>query len=160
MRALLDEFDAAIIHAPRFDLLVLALEPEMDNLRAALRWAMGRPAARETALALLASSNALWSRTRSLRRRDPSTTGRRGLARRRSTSGTGRAFCMAYTAMARLRLLHPSQWRDEAWRALQVYRGLDDPAGLYKALCSLGSAPRDVVDEAQAGALPRRSRAD
>jgi tetratricopeptide (TPR) repeat protein len=55
--------------------------------------------------------------------------------------------------MARLRLLHPSQWRDEAWRALQVYRGLDDPAGLYKALCSLGSAPRDVIDEAQAGAF-------
>ncbi len=49
--------------------------------------------------------------------------------------------------------MHPTQWRDEAWRALEAYRELDDRIGLYKALCSLGSAPREVIDEAQAGAL-------
>ena len=153
MIELVTKFDEAIVVAPRFDALVRDVEPEMDNLRAALRWAMGRPDARHTALALLASSNALWIEL------DPFSdaidhylTARTWLDEAVPSALAAR-FRMAFVAMARLRLLHPSQWRDEAWLALQAYRELGDPIGLYKALCSLGSAPRDVIDEAQAGAL-------
>ena len=153
MVELVTTFDEAIVFAPRFDVLVRAFEPEMDNLRAALRWAMGRPDAHHTALALLASSNALWSELDPFGDAIDHYLKARAWLDEAVPSALGARFRMAFQAMARLRQLHPSQWRDEASRALQAYRELDDPVGQYKALCSLGSAPRDVVDEAQAGAF-------
>ncbi len=153
MRESLEEFDAAIVYAPRFDALVQTFEPEMDNLRAALRWAMGRPDARQTALALLAASNALWNEL------DPFGDAIEHYLKAHAwlddsvPPALAARFHMAFQAMARMRLMHPTLWRDDAWRALQAYRELDDRSGLYKALCSLGSAPRDVIDEAQAGAF-------
>jgi predicted ATPase len=152
MVELVTAFDEAIVFAPRFDVLVQAFEPEMDNLRAALRWAMDRTDARNTALALMASSNALWSELDPFGDAiDHYLTGRAWLDDAVPPALAAR-FRMAFQAMARLRMLHPSQWRDEASLALQAYRELDDRVGLYKALCSLGSVPRDVIDEAQAGA--------
>lgn len=153
MRALVEEFDAAIVHAPRFDRLAQAFEPEMDNLRAALRWAMARPEARHTALALLAGSNALWIDL------DPFGDAiRHYIAARQWLDGSVPAalearFLLAFQAMARIRLMQPAEWRDAAWRALELYRTLDDRARRYRALCGLGGAPRAVIDEKQAGEL-------
>ncbi|HQR56108.1 MAG TPA: winged helix-turn-helix domain-containing protein [Burkholderiaceae bacterium] len=153
MQALVEDFDAAIAHAPRFDVLVQAIEPEMDNLRAALRWAMSTPAARPIALALLAASNALWVEL------DPfgDAIGHYQTARNWLDASVPAPlearFRLAYQAMARIRLLSPVEWRDSAWRALELYRTLDDRVGLYKALCGLGGAPREVIDESQAAAL-------
>jgi predicted ATPase len=153
MRELVETFDEAIPFAPRFDKLVHAFEPDMDNLRAALRWAMRTPDAHHTALALLASSNALWVEL------DPFgdaiehyLTARAWLDDAVPPALAAR-FRLAFLAMARTRMLHPREWGDDAWRALELYRTLGDRVGLYKALCSLGSAPRDVIDGAQAGAL-------
>jgi len=153
MRALVEAFDEAIPIAPRFDQLVNAFEPEMENLRAAIRWAMCTPDAHHTALALLAGSNALWIEL------DPFgdaielyVTARAWLDDAVPPALAAR-FRLAFLAMARLRMLHPREWGDDAWRALDAYRALGDKVGLYKALCALGSAPRDVIDATQAGAL-------
>ncbi len=153
MRELVETFDEAIAFAPRFDKLVHAFEPDLDNLRAALRWALRTPEAHHTALALLASSNALWVEL------DPFgdaiehyLTARAWLDEAVPPALAAR-FRLAFLSMARTRMLHPREWRDEAWSALGTYRALGDRIGLYKALCSLGSAPRDVIDEVQAGAL-------
>jgi predicted ATPase len=153
MREIVEAFDAAIARVPRFDALVQAIEPEMDNLRAALQWAMATPDARPTALALLASSNALWIEL------DPFgdaiahyVTARTWLDDTVPAALEAR-FLLAYQAMARIRLFHPSEWRDAAWRALDLYRALGDRVGLFKTLCGLGGAPRDVIDETQAGEL-------
>jgi predicted ATPase/DNA-binding winged helix-turn-helix (wHTH) protein len=153
MRGIVEDFDAATARVPRFDALVQAIEPEMDNLRSALQWAMATPDARPTALALLAASNALWIEL------DPFGDAIAHYATARTwlddtvPAALEARFLLAYQAMARIRLLHPSQWRDAAWRALDLYRALGDRVGLYKALCGLGGAPRDVIDEAQAGEL-------
>jgi len=153
MRDLLDEFDAAIAVAPRYDLLLHTLEPELDNLRAALRWAMAAPARRPLALALLASSNSLWIDA------DPFgdaighyLTVRDWLDDTVPPALAAR-FRLAFQAIVRTRMLRSAAWGDEAWRALDAYRALDDCIGLYRALCALGGAPRDVIDEARADAL-------
>ena len=153
MCELVAAFDEAIVFAPRFDTLVQAFAPEMDNLRAALRWAMGRPDARQTALALLASSDALWNELDPFGDALEHYLVARAWLDETVPPALAARFRLAFASGARLRLLHPSQWRDEPWRALQAYRELDDRAGLYRALCSLGSAPRSVIDEAQAGAF-------
>jgi tetratricopeptide (TPR) repeat protein len=114
---------------------------------------MARPEARHTALALLAGSNALWIDL------DPfgDAIGHYLAARDWLDGSVPTAlearFLLAFQAMARIRLMQPAEWRDAAWRALELYRTLDDRAGLYRALCGLGGAPRDVIDEAQAGEL-------
>ena len=153
MRHLLEEFDAAIGHAPRFDALVRSIEPEVDNLRAALRWAMSTPGARLTALALLASSNALWIELDPFGDAIDRYLTARGWLDDTVPPVLAARFRLAFQAVVRSRMLHPTEWRDEAWRALEAYRTLGDRIGLYKALCSLGGAPREVIDEAQAGAL-------
>ena len=153
MQALVEDFDAAIAHAPRFDALVQAIEPEMDNLRAALRWAMSNPAARPIALALLAASNALWIELDPFGDAIAQYLVARGWLDASVPAALEARFRMAFQAMARMRLMQPGEWRDSAWRALELYRTLDDRVGLYKALCGLGGAPRDIIDEAQAGSL-------
>lgn len=153
MRDLLDEFDRAVSISPRFDQLLQALEPELDNLRAALSWAMAAPSRRPLALALLASSNSLWLDA------DPFgdaitayLTAREWLDETVPLALAAR-FRLAFQAVVRVRMLRSSAWGDEAWRALDAYRALDDRIGRYRALCALGGAPRDVIDEARAGAL-------
>jgi predicted ATPase/DNA-binding winged helix-turn-helix (wHTH) protein len=153
MRSLVEDFDAAIAREPRFDGLVQALEPEMDNLRAALRWAMATPAARHTALALLAASNALWIELDPFGDAIAQYLVARGWLDASVPAALEARFRLAFQAMARLRLMQPGEWRDSAWRALELYRTLGDRVGLYKALCGLGGAPRDIIDEAQAGSL-------
>lgn len=154
MRELVSEFDDAIAWAPRFDVLVRDITPEMDNLRAALRWAMNAPDARTLALSILAASNALWIEV------DPFGDAIDHYLRARSwldddsvSPALAARFRMAFQALARTRLVQPAIWGPEAWKALAAYRELGDRVGLYKALCALGGAPREVIDDAQAGAL-------
>lgn len=153
LREQVEAFDAATAVEPRFDRLVQACEPELDNLRAALRWAMDAPGQRELALALLAGSSSLWTEI------DPF--GDVIAHYRRAREWLDDAvppllaarFRIAIQAVARLRMLSSAHWRDEAWLALQTYRRRDDRIGLYKALCALGGATRDVIDADAAGAL-------
>jgi len=157
LREQVEAFDEATAHEPRFDRLVRALEPELDNLRAALRWAMVAPGQRDLALALLAGSSSLWTEIDPFG--DAITDYRRAREWLDDTvpSLLAARFRIAFQAVARLRMLSSAQWRDEAWLALQGYRGSDDRVGLriglYKALCALGGATRDVIGEAEAGAL-------
>ena len=153
LRDLLDDFEVEVVLEPCFDALLLALEPEKANLHAALRWAMRTPQARATALALLASSQALWS--------EPDPFGdvfEHYLAARdwldaSVPTALATRFRVAFQAMARRRLRRTAEWRDEAWRVLDGYRALGDRAGTYRALCALGGAPRDVIDETRAAEL-------
>lgn len=153
MRERLDSFDAAISHEPRFDVLIGEIEPELDNLRAALGWAMTAPGERLTALALLATSNSLWLEA------DPFGDAIRHYLEARTwldetvPPALAARFRLAFQSVVRSRMLRPAEWRDEAWRALEAYRTLDDRVGLYKALCALGGATREVIDEARAGVL-------
>ena len=153
MVELVTKFDEAIVFAPRFDALVRDVEPEMDNLRAALRWAMAIPAARHTALALLAASNALWVELDPFGDAIAQYLVARGWLDASVPAALEARFQLAFQAMARMRLMQTGEWRDSAWRALELYRSLGDRVGLYKALCGLGGAPRDIIDEAQAGSL-------
>jgi len=153
LRERVDQFDEATARDPRFDRLVQAFEPELDNLRAALRWAMDAPGQRELALGLLAGSSSLWIEL------DPfgDAIDHYQKARDWLDDATppllAARFRLAFQAVARLRMLSAARWGDEAWLALQAYRRTDDRVGLYKALCALGGATRDVIDEAPAGAL-------
>jgi len=153
LREQVEAFDEATAIEPRFDRLVQAFEPELDNLRAALSWAMDAPGQRNLALALLAGSSSLWTEI------DPFGDAITHYRRAREWLDDpmppllAARFRIAFQAIARLRMLSPAQWRGEAWLALEAYRGSDDRIGLYKALCALGSAPRDVIEEAAAGAL-------
>jgi len=159
MRDLLDEFDTAIAHAARFDVLLHAMEPELDNLRAALRWAMARPEQRTLALALLAASNSLWLDADPFGDAiDHYLTARDWLDDAVPPALAAR-FRLAFQAIVRSRMLRSDAWGDEAWRALQTYRVLGDRIGLYRALCALGGAPREVIDEAHAGALLQEAEA-
>lgn len=153
LREQVEAFDEASAIEPRFDRLVQAFEPELDNLRAALRWAMDAPGQRELALALLAGSSSLWTEI------DPFGDVIAHYRRAREWLDDSvppllaARFRIAIQAVARLRMLSSAQWRDEAWLALQAYRRSDDRIGLYKALCALGGATRDVIDADAAGAL-------
>jgi predicted ATPase len=153
MREIVEEFDAAIAYAPRFDVLTEAIEPELDNLRAALQWAMATAGEQLTALALLAASNAVWIELDPFGDAIAHYEMARGWLDDSVPVALQARFLLAYQAMARIRLFHPSKWREAAWRALDLYRALGDRVGLYKTLCGLGGAPRDVIDEAQAGEL-------
>ena len=135
MRELVEDFDAAIGHAPRFDALV-----QRDRTRdgqPARGAALGDvdPAARPTALALLASSNALWIELDPFGDAIAQYLVARGWLDASVPPALEARFRLAFQAMARMRLMHPGEWRDSAWRALELYRTLDDRVGLYKALC-------------------------
>jgi predicted ATPase/DNA-binding winged helix-turn-helix (wHTH) protein len=165
MAAMLQAFDAAVVHEPRYDRLLRPLQAEADNLRAAMRWVvtvadgsaddapLAVPAARRLAITLAAHADWLWIEG--------------------DVDGEGWRFCalarewldgevpaplacrlrLSYQGQARARALPAAAWIDDARAAVQGWRALGDRVGLYRALCPLGGAPRSVISDAEAGAL-------
>jgi len=150
LRDLLDESDRAIAHEPRFQLVMERLEPELDNLRAALGWAIDQAADRELAVALLAPSDWLWNETdlwregwRWCRKVLPWIDHPLPLALQ--------ARCLLTAAgLGRVTMSPVGEWAAWAQRAAAGFRACADDVGLYRALCLLGQTHGAVTHE-QAG---------
>ncbi|MBX3604613.1 MAG: helix-turn-helix transcriptional regulator [Piscinibacter sp.] len=150
LREVLEESDRAIAHAPRFDVVMSALEPELDNLRAALGWAIDEAGDRELAVALFAATDWLWNETDLWRE------GRQWLQKLLpwidDTLPTAlRARCLLTAAgLGRVTMSPVGEWAAWAEQAAAGFRACDDEVGLYRTLCLLGQAHGEVTHE-QAG---------
>ena len=153
MLEMVQAFDNAVTSAPRIDTLAQRLEPELDNLRAALRWAAGTPSDRGLAIALAAHGDFLWSEI------DPYGEGLDHCLAVASYVDAGTPapiaarFWLALAHLGRVRQLSLQQWTDAARRALAGFRTLDDPVRIYRALTLLGGANRAAIGEDEAGAM-------
>ncbi|TDP63962.1 ATP-binding protein [Roseateles toxinivorans] len=166
---LLKSYDNLVVNEKRFDVLMGRLQPELDNLRAAMQWLAGllaHPsdaatvdpgAARLLAITLAAHGDWLWSEVDSF--------------------GEGLKFCrlardclddavpvtlgarlrLAHQLLARTRLRPAAEWAVDAPLALLGFREVGDRVGLYRALCALGGAPRAVVGDDESLALLREA---
>lgn len=149
----LQVFDNAVTSAPRIDTLAQRLAPDLDNLRAALRWAAGTQADRGLAIALAAHGDFLWGEI------DPYGEGLDhclAVARHvdaETPAPVAARFWLAFAHLGRVRLLSLKQWTDAARRALAGFRTLDDRVRTYRALTLLGGANRAAIDEQEAGAM-------
>jgi hypothetical protein len=151
--ALLQAIDAAMATEPRIDVLVQRLEPEIDNLRVALRWAETAPGSRALAVAMAGASDWVWSEI------DPYGEGLdhcrtlAPLVEDAMPAPLATRFWLAFAHLGRMRLLALQEWTAAARRALAGYRALGDRVGIYRALTLLGGANRAAIDEAEAGAM-------
>jgi predicted ATPase/DNA-binding winged helix-turn-helix (wHTH) protein len=151
MRAMIEEFDAAVVREWRFDRLVRDIEPELDNLRAAVNWAIETSGERETAIALVAHSDWLCNELGLLREAwqwcqsllpwidasvPPVLTAR---------------FWLTAAGLGRVSMRPAREWVGWARQAAADYRALDDRVGRYRALCLLGSQTDAIVSNQEAG---------
>lgn len=153
MRALMEDFDAAVVVEPHFDTLASRLEPEFDNLHAALAYSCAVPSNRETAIALVAASDWLWNEyvrfgegLQWARRVAPwvDESAARPLRAR---------FHLTFAGLCRVALRPASEWVDRARKALAEYRLLGDRVGLYRALCLLGGPSGQLIAGRDIGPL-------
>lgn len=150
LRELLEESDRAIAHAPRFDVVMSALEPELDNLRAALNWAIGQAAHRELAVALFAPTDWLWHEINLWREgwqwcrkllpwiADP------------VPPALQARFRLTAAGLGRVTMSPIGEWAAWAEQAAAGFRTCGNDVGLYRTLCLLGQAHGEVTHE-QAG---------
>lgn len=149
----LQQFDDASVHEERLDELITRVEDELENLKAALRWALSADSEPELAVSLLASSQLLWIEIDALSGSsfEPYRVARQWLDRVPPLLAA--RFRLAFQSVARARMLKADVWAADTRAALQTYREHSDRLGLYRALCALGSASRAVITAADAAVL-------
>jgi predicted ATPase/DNA-binding winged helix-turn-helix (wHTH) protein len=158
LREVLEESDRAISHAPRFDVVMSALGPELDNLRAALGWAIDQAADRELAVALFAPSDWLWHETNLwregwqwCRKLLPWIAGPLPRALQ--------ARCLLTAAgLGRVTMSPVGEWAAWAEQAAAGFRTCGNDVGLYRTLCLLGQAHGEVTHEQAGRALEEAGR--
>ena len=151
MRAMIEEFDAAVVREPRFDRLVRDVEPDLDNLRPALNWALGASGERDTAIALVAGSDWLCYELGLLREAwhwCQSVLPRIDLS---VPPALAARFWLAAAGFGRVSMRPAREWVGWARQAAVDYRALDDHVGLYRALCLLGAQTDGIVSKEEAG---------
>ena len=152
MCELLDAFDRAVAREPRFDRLFATLEPEIDNIRAALAWAAGN-GERSLAIGLAAASDWWWNEV------DAFNEGLQWCRRLKpwvdesADPAAGARFRLTFAGIGRVTLTGPQEWVAEAQKAIDGFRAAGDRVGLYRALCLLGGPTGDQVDLPMVGRL-------
>lgn len=154
MCALLAEFDRAVAWEPRFNRLFAELEPEIENIRAALAWAAGPEGDRELAVGIAALSDWWWNEV------DAFNEGLQWCRRLKAwadasddrAAGVTR-FRLCFGGIARVALTSPQEWVGEVRQAVDGFRAAGDRVGLYRALCLLGGPTGDAIDHAIVGRL-------
>ncbi|RZL33926.1 MAG: hypothetical protein EOP35_16810 [Rubrivivax sp.] len=166
---LLKSYDDLVVNERRFDVLMGRLKAELDNLRAAMHWLAGllaHPpdalpvdlrAARMVAITLAAHGDWLWSEVDSFGEGLRFCRLARGYLDDDVPVALGARLRLAHQLLARTRLRPAAEWAADAPLALQGYREVDDPVGLYRALCALGGTPRGVVGDDESLALLREA---
>jgi len=153
MRDSLVAFDAAVMREPRFDRLYRELEPELENIRAALAWAAGGEGDLQLAIGIAALSTWWWNEV------DAFSEGLgwcRRLAPKLDASiapAVAARFHLTYGSMGRISVSDPKEWIAEVWLAIDGFRAIGDGANLYRALCILGGPTGGHVDQETVGRL-------
>jgi predicted ATPase/DNA-binding winged helix-turn-helix (wHTH) protein len=131
--------------------------PEIDNIRAALDWALGNPARRQIAIALAGSTSRLWERSALL------SEGRKYLDRAVAliddqTPTTDAARVLRYAA-ALWRSADRRRSAELMGRSAELYRSVGDMLGYAAALGGLGGAYLYLGQNGAAGAALAEARA-
>ena len=154
LAAQLAEFDRAVASAPRFDALVRPLAHELDNLHAALAWAVAAPDGLDLALTLAGSGDWLWNEfdryreglqwcERIAARLDGKHDAAPGAT---PTLEQVARFRLAHAGLSRVSLSPPRVWMPMARRALADCRAAGYRIGIYRALCLLSGPGGDHTD--------------
>lgn len=150
LRALMQAFDAAVASEPRFDALVRRIEPELDNLHAALQWATGVSGDRESAIALCASSDWLWNELAQPREGWHWCRLVRPWIDASTPPALAARFWLAVAGLGRTALQPAREWVEDLRRAAAGFRALGDMVGLYRALCLLGGQSDGLIAHQEA----------
>ena len=151
MHAMIEQFDGAVVREQRFDLLVRDIEPELDNLRAALSWALGASGDRDTAIALVARSDWLCYELGLLREAWHWCQSVLPLIDASVPPALAARFWLAAAGFGRVAMRPAREWVGWARQAAEDYRALGDRVGLYRALCLLGAQTDAIISNEEAG---------